>query len=370
MGVGVFPPPATGGRGVTPRGPAEGGARLDQEGTTVRLVPDRCKCGFCGHCSKQLVRERREWLRFVTAGFAEPQLLTLTVDRDGTTTGKGFEGPEAAYEWIHGRRFVARLMAALKVKRWVAVLEFQMETGEGWPHYHIVLDGWVDLKRAWGLWRDRWRVGLLDLEPVKDRQRLSRYLCDYLSKAPEAPEWVWHRMAGIMRVITSARAVLAFTTFRLGRPLKRWVRRAAVKGMRPVLMVHRKRRAGRESIHKRVLACRQTCNAFVVGDSAEGSLKWIGKVPVPLRVFRKLAARLGAGLQLVLEFRVLSWLRDWDDALVRDERGRCMYGSRSVSGLRAVEMAKGKYCQVVRHFGLGSYVQVDVKRAWAEARAA
>ena len=44
-----------------------------------------------------------------------------------------------------------------------------MKSGTGWPHWHILIDladvpaGKLDLVRAWELWRDRWRLGVVDL---------------------------------------------------------------------------------------------------------------------------------------------------------------------------------------------------------------
>ena len=138
--------------------------------------------------------------------FARPALLSLTVDRDGHTVAAGaanaggFASPQDAHAYVVGNALVARLMRLLGVKVWLWVLEFQTKTGDGWPHWHVLLDlstcpgGDVDLRRAWSIWRDRWGVGGLDLSrPGKftDAAHAINYGTKYLIKQPEGGYPVW-----------------------------------------------------------------------------------------------------------------------------------------------------------------------------------
>jgi hypothetical protein len=125
-----------------------------------------------------------------------PKLFTLTVDRSR------FPNPRAAFDHITSGKFIARLMRDLGIVRWLWVLEFQTLTGEGWPHWHLMIDVGdlprrrVDLKRAWGLWRDRWRLGGLDLAKketkIQSAEHAVFYITMYLTKMPRGgfPLWV------------------------------------------------------------------------------------------------------------------------------------------------------------------------------------
>src|SRR6185369_1412740 len=116
--------------------------------------------------------------------FRNPALLTLTVDRSH------FASPEDAHRQITEGSFIARLMRLLGVVTWFWVLEFQTKTGDGWPHWHLLIDlddvgGRLDLAKAWRLWRDKWGLGGLDLSTRKsfaDRQHAVLYVTKYLTK--------------------------------------------------------------------------------------------------------------------------------------------------------------------------------------------
>lgn len=132
----------------------------------------------------------------------KPALMTLTPDRHGTTTGKGFQSPRQAFETVTRGKFIPRLMRALGVKLWAWALEFQQATGDGWPHWHLLIDladlprGRLDLKKAWSLWRDAWGIGGVDLQVkevnVQSPEHAINYLTKYLTKMPEGgfPPWV------------------------------------------------------------------------------------------------------------------------------------------------------------------------------------
>jgi hypothetical protein len=161
------------------------------------VTPHRCDCRTCPECSKQLgFRLRRNIIRKQKAEdfFKCPVLLTLTVDR------KNFRRAPQAHRHITAERHVARLMRRLGIERWFWILEFQGKTGEGWPHWHVLIDlDGQDLgllrQRSWRIWRDEWRVGGIDLpHPDKfgDAVHAINYATKYVMKQPDGgyPLWV------------------------------------------------------------------------------------------------------------------------------------------------------------------------------------
>ena len=91
-------------------------------------------------------------------------------------------------------------MQLLGVKWWMWVLEFQTKTGEGWPHWHVLIDlescpgGKLNLDRAWAIWRDRWGIGGLQLSPpgkLSSAEHAINYATKYLTKQPEGGYPVW-----------------------------------------------------------------------------------------------------------------------------------------------------------------------------------
>lgn len=120
-------------------------------------------------------------------------MFTFTVDRNA------FGSPLDAFLTINGGGYIRRLMRLLKVDLWAWTLELQMKTGEGWPHWHMVIDlppGGLNLERAWRLWRDKWHLGGLDLQRKKNKfaKHALFYVTKYLTKYPEAgfPDWLLH----------------------------------------------------------------------------------------------------------------------------------------------------------------------------------
>ena len=99
------------------------------------------------------------------------------------------------------------MLRYLEIERWLWVLEFQEDSGTGWPHWHILIDraglpsNRVDLERAWSLWRDKWKVGGLDLRlrrQFEDASHAINYITAYMTKVPKMgfPIWV-KQMAGV-----------------------------------------------------------------------------------------------------------------------------------------------------------------------------
>lgn len=218
---------------------AESAPRLEEESDTVtretgeredqrfyKIVGHRCGCRTCPTCGPVLGKKVRENLLARKDAFGKPYLLTLTVDP------KRFYCPEEAYEHIRNGRLIARLMRALRVRLWVCFLEFQNNEGGGWPHWHVMIDlyqlgGWVDLKKAWALWREEWGIGGLDLSMQKGRKK-SRgnditgailYITKYLTKQPRGgwPEWLLRKKN--VRMVEASRAIGALVTKRREAPV-------------------------------------------------------------------------------------------------------------------------------------------------------
>lgn len=185
------------------------------EGGSLILRPTRCKLRVCPDCGPKFGSYIRGRLHGKVASgklaFSQPRLFTLTVDR------RHFASPEAAYRHIADGSYMARLLRLLGVLQWVAVLEFQSETGDGWPHWHILFDlaavGFkLNLAKAWHLWRDTWGLGGLDLSERKsDFQSMGHainYQTKYLTKSPVGgwPQWVMESKRRI-RFISASKSV-------------------------------------------------------------------------------------------------------------------------------------------------------------------
>jgi hypothetical protein len=144
--------------------------------------------------------------------FKSPRLLTLTVDRANFTT------PFDAWRHVTTKKLLPKLMRFLGIKIWAWVLEFQRKTGAGWPHWHILIDvadlpgERVDLEHAWRLWRDRWKVGGVDLSrreaEFKNSEHAVMYITKYLTKEPVGgyPVWVL-KSSRTIRFVQGCRAL-------------------------------------------------------------------------------------------------------------------------------------------------------------------
>jgi hypothetical protein len=168
----------------------------EQHVERLHIRPYRCRCRICPLCGPDLGYRVRGRLLASRLDWKIPYMLTLTVDR------ARFACPEEAWKVISGNRYVSRLLHLLGVERWVWVLEFQMKSGEGWPHWHVLMDlatvgGYVNLKLAWHMWKHVWKVGGLKLSKDKFAKRRDvdgamRYITKYIVKQPAEgwPAWI------------------------------------------------------------------------------------------------------------------------------------------------------------------------------------
>jgi hypothetical protein len=237
------------------------------------VVPCKCRCRTCTKCGPQLGWRVRQNLLGKADRFRSPAMLSLTLDRSH------FESPEQAHKAVTDKSYIARLMRLLGVKHWISVLEFQTKTGQGWPHWHLLIDladvkGRLDLQRAWHLWRDKWGLGGLDLSAPRsfsNREHAVLYITKYLTKMPEAfPTWVMLRQRSI-RFINGCKALGSLTG-----------QRSRVSKVKPVDQMNLPFRSPVKVLLERMAKCEMVSNVFgVYGNNltGEGSWRWIGTVP-------------------------------------------------------------------------------------------
>jgi hypothetical protein len=136
-------------------------------------------------------------------------LVTLTVDRAPWLT------PQAAYERLNER---VRKVASAVSRLWFNTFEVQAKTGDGWPHWHLLV--WVPpgtsphevraiVRRHW-VWRElseevdhntgeilkRHRsaprsAGFSDVQVAQHGIAVAKYISKYITKSwPALPEWI------------------------------------------------------------------------------------------------------------------------------------------------------------------------------------
>jgi len=190
-----------------------------------RAIACACKSMLCIDCRLQRGIKIREALLARASIFKEPRLFTITVNREW------FERPLAAYEWVMEEKFISRLLTTkLGVRRWVWVLEAQEESGDGWPHWHILIDvsdlpgrwfnleskevqaaepqdkqGWHFIKHYFDLnlahhFLRRWKIGeqcklSSKKQDFASAEHAIKYITKYLIKAPRRgyPPWMLNR---------------------------------------------------------------------------------------------------------------------------------------------------------------------------------
>lgn len=187
----------------------------------VRAVLRKCNNWMCPKCRKRRGFEFQRRLLEKLNLFKEPRLYTITINREW------HESPKEAYRHVMRESLIPRLFRLLGIKRWVWVLEVQEETGDGWPHWHILIDvfdlkgmyynpelkiaipenppsgdDWIyiphffDLNRVHELLR-KWQIGeqcrlSVKKQDFKSPEHAIFYISKYLIKMPKKsfPEWM------------------------------------------------------------------------------------------------------------------------------------------------------------------------------------
>ena len=190
--------------------------------TFHKCISVTCKSWLCESCRRIKGIAVREQLIQKAAMFKAPRLYTITVNREW------FASPEEAYHYVMEKKFISRLLTKeFSISRWCWVLEAQENSGDGWPHWHILIDvgdlpgawyhrqtketrntepenrfGWCyiphffDLGRVHRLLR-KWKIGeqcylSTRCDSFKNPVHAIRYITKYLIKSPERgfPRWL------------------------------------------------------------------------------------------------------------------------------------------------------------------------------------
>ena len=209
----------------------------DEKGEFWRGIVHRCKHWMCEQCKLPRGLTLKRHLLAKAALFKAPRLYTVTINR------AWFKSPEEAYNYVMQKKFLARLLTKeMGVRVWLWVLEAQEKNGDGWPHWHILMDvsglpgrwyhkssgearankpadgrGWVyiphffDLNRVHRLLRE-WKIGeqcklTVRRDEFTSPEHAINYIVKYLIKMPERgyPPWMYHHNR--LRFIQASRAL-------------------------------------------------------------------------------------------------------------------------------------------------------------------
>lgn len=264
------------------------------QGPRLVVKPCHCKCRTCPGCGPKLAwLVRAALIAIARKIFKKPCMLTLTVDR------REFGSSQAAHRFISDKGCIRLLMRHLKIKHYAWVLEFQQKTGDGWPHWHILIDlsdcpgGRVDLEAAWKFWRRKWNLGgmkLSERHQFEDPVHAVNYVTKYLSKLPASgyPDWV----------LNSKKRIRFFQGSRSLGPLTGYCSTSS----KSEPSEKRKRRRSMVPLIDRMAACEQRSHVLVETVEPgvpEPSYRYVGKLPVApgrlvlLRTLGKINAGLG-----------------------------------------------------------------------------
>lgn len=205
--------------------------------TFHRGAVQRCNCRLCPDCCSRWGANVRKRMQAVASDFQAPALLSITISRGWHAS------PEAAYDYVMRNRFLPRLLTKeLGIRRWLSVMEPQTDSGEGWPHWHILIDksplpgrwyngdqkasskarpaditGWtyiprfLDLGRIHRLLR-KWKVGEQFMLSEKRDSFASplhavNYITKYLVEAPKRGVPAWMLQKPGVRIAAASRAL-------------------------------------------------------------------------------------------------------------------------------------------------------------------
>lgn len=254
---------------------------------TVILGPNRSGGGFDPlGCRSSDIQTADLFVACVDAHTGRWLMVTLTVDRTRFLT------PEAAYQRCNDRvRQVARAVSRNGIH--ATGFELQGKTGDGWPHWHLVIwapdDRSLDeitarVRSAWVTVtehadHDTGEVTHRSVEPIAGRhgidvteattpEGLARYTAKYLLKPwPAVPSW--------MGESTGQKRKL-----RLSVAMFDWAERAGIRQrIRGTRRLHRRRRRPARPLFQRMARSATQHLAFVVTE--DGKLKFLGTVWAP-----------------------------------------------------------------------------------------
>jgi hypothetical protein len=216
----------------------------------IKAVSVKCNNRMCEVCGVKKGIQTKKNIIEKSILFKVPRLLTLTVNRNN------FKNPYEAYKEITENSYISRMFRLMNLKRWLWVLEPQEESGDGWPHWHILIDisdlpacwydkenkksyenksdnvqkliyipHFLDLNRVHKLIR-KWKFGeQCYLTTKKDKngekvyfdspEHAINYICKYLTKMPKSgyPEWMLNTPR--LRTIGGSKAIGSLVAHKL-----------------------------------------------------------------------------------------------------------------------------------------------------------
>lgn len=311
-----------GGRGRRPAKPGGGKvpgplppSLVKEADSGIYVCAAGCRCVACPACGERVLSDRRVWMRAVSAEW-DRHLVTLTIDP------KRFKSAESAFEHVRTNRLVSKLMRELGVDLWISVVEF-MQNDQ--VHWHLMIDGRVDAKRMWALWRDEYGCGRVDVERERHSGALATYLSKYLSKAPELPAWALEKER--FRFVSCSRKVMGFAEYLGSCPGDGVEDEAQEQAERSHV-----------SIGERVENCGRSSTVFTVaiGDDGKRHKRYWTSLCCSLDEAIEAVEQSGAAREVEVRYKVVAWLKDATGAMVRDENGKCVPQTKLAVGVRGV----------------------------------
>ena len=265
--------------------------------TFFKATPCRCNSWHCPDCRPIKGFHLRKLLMEKAALFKVPALFTFTINREW------FKNPFESHKYVTDEKLISRLLTKeMNIRRWVWVLEIQEKSGEGWPHWHILIDvgdlpgawfhkesktaqserpadvsGWCyiphyfDLNKAHRLLR-KWKVG----EQCRLSEKKSdfdtpahaiNYITKYLTKMPKnkLPAWM-----------NFPRLKFYFASRALGDLSDTCKKKSDWKKLIPVDNIRKRRKAKLPS--EKIAQCKKTI-VFSFYDKQTGKMKYSQPVP-------------------------------------------------------------------------------------------
>ena len=265
--------------------------------TFFKATPCRCNSWHCFDCRRVKGSHLRKILMEKSALFKVPCLFTFTINREW------FKNPFEAHKYVMREKFISRLLQKeMNILRWVWVLEVQEKTGDGWPHWHILIDvgdlsgawfhkeskiaqserpvdvsGWCyiphyfDLNKAHRLLR-KWKVGeqcyLSERKSDFDSPKHAiNYITTYFTKNPQKTLPAWMDFPRL-KFYCGSRALGALSD--TGNKKSDWIK------LIPVDKIRKRRKAKLPS--EKIAVCKKTL-VFSFYDKQTGKMKYSQPVP-------------------------------------------------------------------------------------------
>ena len=217
------------------------------------------------------------------------RMLTLTLNHEH------FGAPEKGFDHVGKKRAISELAKRFGF-RFIEALEFHKD---GWPHWHLLIDKWVDAGEVWKVWERligaKSRVDLLRI--TRGAKGGARYIAKYMSKGAKLPAWVKERR---VRFFSNSRSVVSWSKWLH----PSYAHKAVGSG--------RRRQKGL-SLAQRLANCGSSCvilreERIRKGDKVHVRRQFLRRVPFKLRVVAEVAGQLGLGFNVRPLEDVICWI--------------------------------------------------------------